>query len=423
MSVKQIAGRGRAVVPDVVTFGGHVELGRRRLQRRQVERQHGVERHPGARRDVLGNRHPPPRWREVDRRVAVLDRPAAEQLIRQRDEQLLGELHEVFVGGVGPVELEHGELGIVAHRDALVAEVAVDLEDALEAADQQPLEVQLRRDAQEEIHVEGVVMRDERPRRGAAGQRLHHRRLDLDEVARREEGADALDDARAHDEHLAHLRIGDQIEVALPVARLDVGQSVPLLRQRTQGFPEQADLLHLDGQLVGLGAERAAADAGEVADVHQLEEWRTRPRRRRRASRRLGCGPVRSCRWRKEALPKSRIATMRPATLTVSVPCSSCSRVWLPYRCRTPAAVSAGRKSFGKGLTPRPRSSSSLRRRAATRSEISASTHLVPPSARGLTGMAGGVKEAELRIVDFGLRIDGVGRLVRNPHSAIRNPQ
>ena len=39
--------------------------------------------------------------------------------------------HEVVVVGVGLVELEHGELGVVAGADALVAEVAVDLVDAV----------------------------------------------------------------------------------------------------------------------------------------------------------------------------------------------------------------------------------------------------------------------------------------------------
>ena len=82
-------------------------------------------------------------------------------------------------------------------RDAFVAEVAVDLEHPLEAADDQPLQVQLGRDAQVQLHVERVVVRDERPRRGAAGDRLHHRRLDFEEAARDEELADRLHDLRA----------------------------------------------------------------------------------------------------------------------------------------------------------------------------------------------------------------------------------
>ena len=45
-----------------------------------------------------------------------------------------GEVHHVVVVRVGLVELQHGELGIVLGGDALVAEVAVDLVDAVEAA-------------------------------------------------------------------------------------------------------------------------------------------------------------------------------------------------------------------------------------------------------------------------------------------------
>ena len=72
--------------------------------------------------------------------------------------------------------------GLCADRDAFVAEVAVDLEHALEAADDQALQVQLRRDAQEHLHVERVVVRDERLGRGAARDRVQHRRLDFHEA-------------------------------------------------------------------------------------------------------------------------------------------------------------------------------------------------------------------------------------------------
>jgi hypothetical protein len=68
--------------------------------------------------------------------------------------------------------------------DALVAEVAVDLVDALQAADHQALEVQLRRDAQVQLQVQRVVVGGERLGRGAAGDVMHHRRLHFQEAAR-----------------------------------------------------------------------------------------------------------------------------------------------------------------------------------------------------------------------------------------------
>ena len=66
---------------------------------------------------------------------------------------------------------------------ALVAEVLVDLEDAVETADDEPLEVQLGRDAKIEVNVESVVMRLERPRQGAAVNGLHHGRLNFEIAA------------------------------------------------------------------------------------------------------------------------------------------------------------------------------------------------------------------------------------------------
>ena len=49
-------------------------------------------------------------------------------------------------------------------RDALVAEVLADLVDALQAADDKPLEIELGRDTQVEIGGELVRVRDERVR-------------------------------------------------------------------------------------------------------------------------------------------------------------------------------------------------------------------------------------------------------------------
>src|SRR3712207_8450263 len=56
---------------------------------------------------------------------------------------------QIAVVPVRLVELEHRELRVVPGRDAFVAEVAVDLEDLLEAADDETLEVQLGRRSEE----------------------------------------------------------------------------------------------------------------------------------------------------------------------------------------------------------------------------------------------------------------------------------
>ena len=102
---------------------------------------------------------------------------------RHKLDHVFGELHQVVVVRIGLVELEHGEFGIVLGADALVAEIAIDLVHAIEPADHQPLQIELRRDAQKQVHVERIVMRLERPGRGAAGDLLHHRRFDFEKAA------------------------------------------------------------------------------------------------------------------------------------------------------------------------------------------------------------------------------------------------
>ena len=114
-------------------------------------------------------------------------------------------------------------------------------------------------------------MRDERTRGRAAGDRLQHRRLDFHEAERVEEVADEAHREAALLEGAAHFRVDDQVQVALAVAHLGIGQPRPLLRQRTQALDQHAQLRGLDRQLAGLGAEHRAGDAEDVADVRRLE--------------------------------------------------------------------------------------------------------------------------------------------------------
>ena len=115
---------------------------------------------------------------------------APADLARDHLEEVLGErLHrgEVAIGAVG---LHRGELGVVREVHALVAEVAADLEDALEAAHDEALERQLGGDAQIEVAIEGVEVRHERLGVGTAEDGVHHRRLDLHVAVRLHEATD-----------------------------------------------------------------------------------------------------------------------------------------------------------------------------------------------------------------------------------------
>ena len=124
----------------------------------------------------------------------IVDFHGAVYLLAEPGDQLFGQVHQVMIGGIGLIELEHGELGVVPGGEPFVAEVAVDLEDPLKAADQQPFQVELRGDAQVEVHVQRVVMGLERLGGGASGDRLHHRGLDLHEAAVIQIFADQPDD-------------------------------------------------------------------------------------------------------------------------------------------------------------------------------------------------------------------------------------
>jgi len=63
----------------------------------------------------------------------------------------LRRLHDAEIIGVGLIRFEHGELGIPSPSQALVAEVAVDLIDAIKSAHCQALQIKFGSDAQKQI--------------------------------------------------------------------------------------------------------------------------------------------------------------------------------------------------------------------------------------------------------------------------------
>ena len=243
----------------------------------RIALEQALGRDPGLLGDELDHRAPRPGWCELDRLAAVLDRRPARHVARQAGEHLLGEDHEVLVRRIGLIELEHGELGVVARRETLVAEDARELEDPLEPSDDEPLQVQLGRDAQVEVDAEGVVVRGEGAGHGPPGDGLHHRRLHLDVAARVEEAADLRDHRAAGDERAAHLGVGHEVEVALAIARLHVGEAVPLLGRRQQCLRQERQLSRLHRQLALSRPHDPARHPDVIAEVDEVLEHRVCP--------------------------------------------------------------------------------------------------------------------------------------------------
>jgi hypothetical protein len=67
------------------------------------------------------------------------------------------------------------------------------------------------------------------------------------------------------------LPVDDQVEVALAVDLLGVGQAVPLLGKRPERLGEERRRGHPDGDLAGLRPEERALRADDVAQVELLE--------------------------------------------------------------------------------------------------------------------------------------------------------
>src|ERR1035437_1171945 len=185
------------------------------------------------------------------------------------DDERLGELTHPVEIGVRLVRLEHGELGVVARREALVAKDATELVHALVAADEEALEVQLDGDAQVDVGVQRVPVGDERLGVRTAGNRLQDRGLDLEESASVKAAAQRADHRRPGREVTSLRGAAEQVEVALAVARLLVLQPVELLGRRLQRLDQQHQLVSDHRRLATPGAHHAPAHTDDVAEVKE----------------------------------------------------------------------------------------------------------------------------------------------------------
>ena len=101
--------------------------------------------------------------------------------------------------------------------------------------------MQLERDAQVEVAVERFVMGHERTRVTAPRHFLEDRGLDFEKATRLEQAAQCGDDPGPRPEDVADFGVRDEVDIALPVADLDVFEPVPLLGQRSKRLGEQLE--------------------------------------------------------------------------------------------------------------------------------------------------------------------------------------
>ena len=204
------------------------------------------------------------RLTEIDLDVAVLG-------LGQVSEHGFSQLHHALVIGVCLVEFHQRELRIVPCVDTLVTEYTADLVDALEASDDQSLEVQLERDTELDVLVQRIIVSLERPGCGTAGVGHQHRCLDFHESPAVEEVTDLLDDLGSLDEGIFNLGINDQVQIPLAIAHVGIGEAVMLLGQHLDALAEQDDLGGVNGDLARPRPEEEALDAQDIADVILLE--------------------------------------------------------------------------------------------------------------------------------------------------------
>lgn len=203
-------------------------------------------------------------------RMELQRRLAAREVLDHAFHQALREIHDIIHVRIGHVELADRELGIMRQVDPFVPEDTANLVNAVQAPYDELLEVQLGRNAEVQVEVEVVVVRDERLGRRAARDHARHGRLDLEEPEAVEVPADVVDDLVACDEDAPRVFGEYQVEVSLAVPGLLVFQPEVPGGQLVQVRCEQDHLGGRYGELAFLRARGPADDTDDVASTEYL---------------------------------------------------------------------------------------------------------------------------------------------------------
>ncbi len=261
--------------PAVLLRHHHAQLPHPRRQRRRVPVLVDVD--ARVLEDGRAQVQSPPRRPHVDRRAAVLDLRRAQQFRREPRHHRLHQRHDVVVVRVRLVALHRRELRVVRGVEALVAEDPPDLVHPVQPADDAPLQVQLRRDAQVQRAAQRVVLRHEGPRVGARRDGQQDGRLHLQVVATVHEPPDRRHQPAPQHEPLPHLVVRDQVRLPLPQPLLHVLQPVPLLRRRPQRLPQHRRRPRLNRGLARPRVDQPSPNAQEVPQVQRPQQLEVRP--------------------------------------------------------------------------------------------------------------------------------------------------
>ena len=222
--------------------------------------------------DSFDHGHSVPGRRQVDFLVDIGNLHRAVQLHGQLGYHFFRNLDDVFQIAVGLVQFYRRKFRVVARVDAFVAEAAVHFIDSFQTADEQALQVQFRRNAQVNIHVEGVVVGLEGTGSRAAGNRVQHRRFYFQKAPFVQILTNALDNLGPFNKRVFYFRIDDEIQIPLAIARFLIRQAVEFFRQGTERLGQQRPFFNADRRFARVSRENNPFDADDIADIQQLEQ-------------------------------------------------------------------------------------------------------------------------------------------------------
>ena len=176
----------------------------------------------------------------------------------------------MLVSRIGLVELNHGEFRVVFRGNSFVSKCSSKFINSLKPSDDKSFKVKLGSYSQVKVHVKSVVMSNKRFCGRTSRDRVKHGGLYFQKIPFVKKPSDEIYHLRPCLKNLFGSLVSDQIQVTLAVSCLDVLETMPFFRERSQGLCEKKKFPDLYGKLSGSGLKKFPADASEIPYVKEL---------------------------------------------------------------------------------------------------------------------------------------------------------
>ena len=217
--------------------------------------------------DSFRHGHSLPARCKIDLFPLPFDFIGSKDLFCRTGEDVLKDIHHGIHITICFIKLYRGKLRIMFRIHSLVAEDTSDFVDSFNSAYDQSFQVKLCRNTKIHIHIQRIVMCNERTCSSTTGYEVQYRSFHFHISSAIQISTQIADKLGPNLEISTAFIRHNEINIALTIFEFHIGHSMEFLRQRSQRFTEKNYFRYMYRNLLGFRFKYITSHADDIADI------------------------------------------------------------------------------------------------------------------------------------------------------------